>query len=89
MDQKFKKLLEENNIEVNNVLELGAVEEVKISKKNGSLSVNMVLSFPCVIDVNLEKLLRVTFSNYFTNAGFSDFKLTLKYLDPNVNPELL
>ena len=89
MDRGFQKLLEANRIDINDQLEKGILKEFKIIKKKGSLGALMVLSFPCVINVNLEKLLRTTFTTYFTSAGYSDFKLVLEYEDPNVNPELL
>ena len=89
MDRAFEKLLIANRIDVTDVLEQGTLKEIKILKKKGSLGVLMILSFPCVIDVNLERLLRTTFSNYFASAGYSEFKLELQYDNPLIDANLL
>ncbi len=89
MDRNFEKLLVANRIDITEALERGTLKEIKILKKKGSLGVLMILAFPSVIDVNLERLLRTSFSAYFARAGYSEFKFQLEYENPNIESDLL
>ena len=86
--EKFIQLLEKANIEVIDSLKEGRIQSLEI--KQDGLSAKLTIAFPKVIDVNLEKQIRLAFKDYFTSVmGFSNLTLNLEYDDNNITKEAL
>ena len=87
-NQKFISLLENAHIEAIDDLKEGRIKSLEIKQSN--LSAKLVIVFPKVIDVNLEKEIRVAFKEYFQNVmGFSVLNINLEYDDNNISKETL
>ena len=86
--EKFIKKKETANIEVIDSLKEGRIQSLEI--KQDGLSAKLTIAFPKVIDVNLEKQIRLAFKDYFTSVmGFSNLTLNLEYDDNNITKEAL
>ena len=87
-NQKFISLLEKSNIQVIDALKEGRIKSLEIKQED--LSAKLVLIFPRVIDVNLEKQIRVAFKDYFSNEmGFSSLNINLEYEDNYITSDVL
>ncbi|MBO7078949.1 MAG: hypothetical protein J6W64_03965, partial [Bacilli bacterium] len=87
-NQKFIALLEKANIQVIDALKEGRIKSLEIKQED--LSAKLVLIFPRVIDVNLEKQIRVAFKDYFSNEmGFSTLNINLEYEDNYITSDVL
>ena len=87
-NERFIKLLEQANIDIIDALKEGAIKELNI--KQAEMSAKLTLSFPRVIDVNLEKEIRIAFKSYFIDTmGFKSFSIALCYDDNNIDKDTL
>ena len=87
-NERFIELLEKANIEIIDVLKEGSIKEFNI--KRSDMSAKLTLSFPRVIDVNLEKEIRIAFKQYFTEImGFKSFAINLSYDDNYISSDAL
>ena len=87
-NERFIKLLEKANIEIIDALKEGSIKEFNI--KQVDMSAKLTLSFPRVIDVNLEKEIRLAFKQYFIDVmGFKSFAISLSYDDNYISKDEL